>query len=73
MHFFVERAKLVITKTQNDAEVCYNHRWEAMSDETKLMDCFSSSPNNTHEKRDVDRILNVSPFVQLTFKVMLWQ
>ena len=47
--------------------------WESMSEETKLMDCFSSSPKNTHENRDVDRILNVSPFVQRTVKVMLWQ
>ena len=71
MFSFLEKAKLVFTKTQNDAGVCYNHMWESMSEETKLMDCFSSSPKNTHENRDVDRILNVSPFVQRTVKVML--
>ena len=72
-HIFVERAKLVFTKTHNNDQVCYNLMWEAMSDETKLMDCFSLSPKNSQDNRDVDRILNVSLSVHRTAKVMLWQ
>ena len=72
-YIFVERAKVVFTKTQSNDQVCYNLMWEAMSDETKLMDCFSSSPKNSQDNRDVDRILNVSLSVHRTVKVMLWQ
>ena len=46
--------------------VCYNHIWESISEQkVALMDCFSTSPKNTHGSSDVDSIINVSRSVCL--------
>ena len=44
------------------AAVCYNHIWESISEQkpTELMDCFSSSPKNTHGSSDEDSNISVS-------------
>ena len=69
--FFKGKAKLVFTRmeVEDDSEgtaVCYNHIWESISEQkVELMDCFSSSPKNTHGSNDVDSIISVSRSVCL--------
>ena len=63
---FQGKAKLVFSRMEIDDEsegtaVCYNHIWESISEQkVALMDCFSTSPKNTHGSSDVDSIISVS-------------
>ena len=64
--YMLGKAKLVFTKELSEdysgrTAVCYNHIWETISEQkAPLMDCFSTSPKNTHKNDGKDSIISVS-------------